>query len=186
MSSSLPYIPEQAVLAAAPPQLPQANYVKGPYKRTNGGWYELTDAGTENLLIHHFRAVLAANLTINSTTLTAVPGFTFNVPAGQTWLFEASLIGDVFAAPDIRVQCNAPGATGRFVASSMESAVSRHAAMNALTAAIALTTGNDEIRVSGGFTTAGAATFTMQLRNDVGVTAQTFYGGSWFRAERVV
>ncbi len=105
---------------------------------------------------------------------------------GERWIFEAALIGTYNAAPDMVVQCNAPaGTTGRFSAASIESAVAANAAYNASTVSLALTTGADEIRITGGLITTAAGTVNVQVRNNAGVIAQTLFAGSWIKAERV-
>lgn len=169
---------------ASTPDNPNTGFVK-IYRKTDNGLHILNSSGVESVLLHEYNSMIAANFTINSTTLVTPTGFSWTVASGQTWIFEASLIGQVSATPDLRVIVNAPATVGRFSASSMEAATSRNAAMNAITASLPLSTGNDEIRISGGFRSNANGTVTIQIRNNAGTTTQTFYAGSWLKAKRI-
>jgi len=180
---SIAYIPEQAILAAAP-STPAAGYVK-TYRKPDGGWYELPSTGIEKLLLHTYRAMVPADFTIDSTVLVTPVGFSFDVGEGQTWIFECCLIGDVRAVPDIVARVNAPATAGRFVVSSVGGSGARHSAINTTSAMLPLSNGNDEIRIAGGFTTDAVGNVSVQISNNSSTTIQTFYAGSWIHAERV-
>ena len=91
------------------------------------------------------------------------------------------------ATPDLRSRVLAPaGTAGRHYLSNVESAVSAGSVFGTETGSVAQTTGaNDILYIHGLAVVTASGSMSIELRNNVGNTVQTFAEGSILVAERI-
>lgn len=150
--------------------------------------YLLGSNGTDHEWFPKRVILSGATITLNSAVFSTVPGFTFDVQAGEVWFFSAEYRAtSLNAAADLRGNVIGPAvaADSYHALSNLENASGSAAAIGTQTTNIAVaTSANDVIRQHGVIQPTAAGTVELQLRNNSGTTVQTFSSLSYLMIER--